>query len=56
MLEPIIGPNLHGIIAEMEEIFPPLSVSIDQPIQSIMYRAGQRSVVEWIVNRIKQEN
>lgn len=56
MLEPILGPNLHAIQQEMEEVFPPLSVTIDQPIQSIMFRAGQRSVVDWLVNRIKEEN
>jgi hypothetical protein len=54
-LEAIYGPELVTILSEMEECFPPLTVSIDQPIQSIMFRAGQRSVVEWLINRINNE-
>lgn len=54
-LEAIYGPEFNQILAEMEEIFPPLQVHIDQPIQSIMFRAGQRSVVEWLSNRINNE-
>ena len=54
-LEAVTGPQVNQILSEMEDIFPPLTVGLNEPHGSIMYRAGQRSVVDWLVNRINQE-
>jgi hypothetical protein len=53
MLEAIYGPELITILKEMEECFPPLNPHPLENIQAIMYRAGQRSVVEWLTKRIE---
>ena len=55
-LEPIFGPNLESILQELEEKFPPVTPHPKEEIGAIMYKSGQRSVVDWINNRIKEEN
>ena len=52
-LEPIYGPELNTIIEEMEQIFPPVTPTPDWTQSQIMYRSGQRSVVEWLIQRIE---
>ena len=54
ILEPILGPTLEAILSELEEIHPPLNPTPDEKMEQIMYRSGQRSVVEWIKNRIEE--
>ena len=56
MLEAIYGPELVTILKEMEEIYPPLDCGPDDDISHIMYRAGQRSVVDWLKQRISENN
>ena len=55
-LESILGPSLESILQELEEKFPPVTPHPKEDIGAIMYKAGQRSVVDWINNRIKEEN
>lgn len=55
MLEAIYGPELITILKEMEETFPLINPHPAESLQSIMYKAGQRSVVDWLSKRI-QEN
>ena len=55
MLEPLLGPNLESILLEMEEKFPPVNPHPKEEISAIMYKAGQRSVVEWISQRLNEE-
>jgi len=50
-LEPIYGPELNTILEEMEQIFPPISPTPDWTQSQIMYRSGQRAVVEWLIQR-----
>ncbi len=50
-LEPIYGPELNTILEEMEQIFPPISPTPDWTERQIMYRSGQRAVVEWLIQR-----
>ena len=52
-LEPLLGPNLESLAAEMDEKFPIVSPHPKEEIASIMYKAGQRSVVEWYQNRLE---
>ena len=55
MLESIIGPTISSIQVELEETFPPVTPHPKQDLGSIMYLAGQRSVVEWYNKRIKKD-
>ena len=54
-LESILGPNLEQILTELEEIYPPTNPNPNEKMETIMYRSGQRSVVEWIKTRISEE-
>ena len=51
-LEPILGPNPQSLLLEMEEKFPTINPHPKEELASIMYKAGQRSVVEWYKNRL----
>ena len=55
-LESILGPNLEHILSELEEVYPQVTPSPEDSLETIMYRSGQRSVVDWIKTRIKEEN
>ena len=44
------------LITELEEVFPPLTVDPSMSHELILYRAGERSVVEWIKSKYNQEN
>ena len=55
MLEPLIGPNAQAILQELEEKFPPVNPHPKENIGTIMYKSGQRSVIEWLNNRIKED-
>ena len=52
-LEPLLGPNVNSLSLEMEEKFPPFIPHPKEELASIMFKAGQRSVVEWYKNRIE---
>ena len=54
-LEPLLGPNLESILLEMEEKFPPVNPHPKEEIASIMYKAGQRSVIEWLKDRLEDD-
>ena len=54
MLEPLIGPTVESLLNEMEETFPPINPHPKEELGSIMYKAGQRSVVEWIKKRLEE--
>jgi hypothetical protein len=53
-LEPLLGPNLQSILHELEEKFPPVNPHPKEELNTIMYQAGQRSVVEWLRNRLEE--
>ena len=53
-LESIIGPTIESVLNELEEIHPPLNPTPDESMEKIMYRSGQRSVVEWIKNKLEE--
>jgi len=53
-LEPLLGPNLESMVLEMDEKFPPVTPHPKEELASIMYKAGQRSVVEWFQNRLEE--
>ena len=53
-LEPILGPNVESLLIEMEEKFPPINPHPKEELASIMYKSGQRSVIEWYKSRIDE--
>ena len=53
MLEPLIGPTVESLLLEMEEKFPPVNPHPKEELSSIMFKAGQRSVIEWYKNRLE---
>ncbi len=52
MLE-VLGMETHAITQQLNENFPPVSPTPDDSIEKIMYRSGQRSVVEWLLTRME---
>ena len=48
------GSPLQALVDELEKMYPPLNPSPRDSDREIMYRAGQRSVVEYILS--KQNN
>ena len=53
-LEPILGPNVQSLLIEMEENFPPINPHPKEELASIMYKSGQRSVIEWYRSRLDE--
>jgi hypothetical protein len=56
MLEPLLGPTVNSLSLEMDEKFPPVNPHPKEELSSIMYKAGQRSVVDWYKERIDNES
>ena len=52
MLE-VKGVSFNTLVKELEETFPPVNPSPSDDLSQVMYRAGQRSVVEWIINNME---
>jgi hypothetical protein len=50
-----LGLTVEKLLAELEDNFPPSRPSPSDKIEDIMYRSGQRSVVEYI-NQIVNED
>lgn len=50
-----LGMEHRALINELEDNFPPITPSPDDTIEKIMYRSGQRSVVEWLVTRLNEQ-
>ena len=43
------------LLAELEEKFPPPFTGPDDKITHIMFSAGQRSIIDWIKQRITED-
>ena len=55
MLEAVLGPRVDDkILQEMQANFPPINPHPKEELSVIMYKAGQRSVVEWLVKRLEE--
>ena len=54
MLE-TLGLQSTQIVRELNETFPPVNPTPHDSIETIMYKAGQRHVVEWIIQQMEQE-
>jgi len=49
------GLQLKTVLQELEENFPPVTPTPNDSQSVIMYRSGQRSVVEWIQQRLEND-
>jgi hypothetical protein len=49
----LMGMETRAIISELEQNFPHITPSPEDTIEKIMYRSGQRSVVEWLLTRLE---
>ena len=54
-LESILGPNLESILSELEDIYPQVTPSPEDSLETIMYRSGQASVIEYIKSIMDDE-
>ena len=45
----------NALAAEANEFFPPVNPSPTDDMNTIMYRAGQRSVVEWLIEKLEEQ-
>jgi hypothetical protein len=50
------GLQLNVLLQQLEENFPPTTPNPSENLSQIMYRSGQRSVVEWIQRQLTEEN
>ena len=48
------GLPANAMISKLNEIFPPTNPTPDDTMEKIMYRSGQRSVVEWVINYMEE--
>ena len=44
------GMQANAMLQQLDETFPPTNPTPEDSMEKIMYRSGQRSVVEWIAN------
>ena len=49
------GIQTNAMIQQMNEIFPPTNPTPEDTMEKIMYRSGQRSVVEWVIEYMENE-
>ena len=48
------GMTANAMLAKLEETFPPTNPTPEDTMEKIMYRSGQRSVVEWVMNYMEE--
>jgi len=48
------GMQANVLLSLLEENFPPVNPTPDSSMEKIMYRSGQRSVVEWVINYMEE--
>ena len=47
------GIEIKSILNELNSLYPPINPTPSDNMNSIMYKAGQRSVVEWLLERME---
>ena len=55
MLE-VLWDELPRTYIQLEESFPPITPTPDDTMEKIMYRSGQRSVVEWVIQYLEDND
>lgn len=49
----VFGMESRALIQQLDDQFPIMNPSPTDTIEKIMYRSGQRSVVEWIIENLE---
>ncbi len=49
----VFGMESRALIQQLDDQFPVMNPSPNDTIEKIMYRSGQRSVVEWIIENLE---
>ena len=49
------GINLQQLVDELEEMYPAITHTPKDQLTEIMYRSGQRSVVEYIKDKLVKD-
>ena len=47
------GMELQSMLSDLDQTFPPVNPTPADDLTTIMYRAGQRSVVEYIIQQME---
>ena len=50
-----LGLTVDRLLEELEDKFPPHTPHPKEELNTIMYQAGQRSIVEWINIRVNED-
>ena len=50
-----LGLTVDGLLGELDQTFPERRPQPEDVITHIMFRAGQQSIIDWIKQRIKEE-
>ena len=48
------GMTANAMLAKLEETFLPTNPTPEDTMEKIMYRSGQRSVVEWVIQYMEE--
>ena len=48
------GMTATAMLTKLEETFPPTNPTPEDTMEKIMYRSGQRSVVEWVIHYMEE--
>jgi hypothetical protein len=48
------GMQMNVLLNELNETFPPVNPTPSDELPLIYYRSGQRSVIEWIINKMEE--
>ena len=48
------GMTANAMLNKLEETFPPTNPTPEDSMEKIMYRSGQRSVVEWVIQYMEE--
>ncbi len=51
-----LGLTVEGLLGELDQSFPAGVPHPDDKITHIMFRAGQRDIIDWIRQRIEEES
>ena len=47
------GLQMNALLQDLLETFPPVNPTPHDSMETIMYKAGQRSVVEWVTQQLE---
>lgn len=47
------GIQANALVSQLDSLFPPTNPNPEDKMEKIMYRSGQRSVVEWIKENLE---